>query len=252
MPDSTNALVTPGAKAEQLYERIKADLVAGRLTPGQRLSEASLSRQYGVSRSPIREATIRLETEGLMERRGMVVRVRERSPEEIVDIYRARVFLEGALAADAATRHRDLDLLRLEQAVIAEAGIDPADSAATVRANRAVHDALAAAAHNATLADLQQRLTAQVTHLPATTLSFPGRWAHAHDEHRRLLAAIRDRDAETAQRIAEGHLARARDLRLRLFTTESAPAVTALAAPRSTEAAPRSTEAAPRPVEGDA
>jgi len=223
MEEGMEAQVAPGGKAERLYERLKADLVAGRLTPGQRLSEASLSREYGVSRSPIREATIRLETEGLMERHGMVVRVRERDPEEIVDIYRARVFLEGALAADAAVRHRDLDILRLERAVAAEARVDPADAGEMMRANREVHDALAAAAHNVTLADLQQRLTAQVTTLPATTLSYPGRWEEARAEHRRLLEVVRARDAETARVVAEGHLARARDLRLRLFGADPEP-----------------------------
>lgn len=203
-------------KAAQLYHQLRTDLVAGRFTPGQRLSEASLGREYGVSRSPIREATVRLEHDGLIERQGMVIRVRNRTADEIVDIYRVRVFLEGAIAADAATRHYDVDLARVGQTWQDADEVDPTDLAALTKVNRAFHNALAAAAHNATLQDLQQRLTDQVSALPATTLSHPGRWEQAHREHRQILDAIRRGDADAARSAAEQHMARARDIRLAL------------------------------------
>jgi DNA-binding GntR family transcriptional regulator len=207
-------------KATQLYERLRNDLITGRLSPGQRLSEASLGREYGVSRSPIREATARLEHDGLIERQGLVVRVRHRTVNEIVDIYRVRVFLESAIAADAAARRYDVDLLRLDRAFHAEEEIDQTDRVAVVEANRAFHDALAAAAHNVTLQDLQQRLTAQIATLPATTLSHAGRWEQAHEEHKQVLEAVRARDVEAARSVAEQHMSRARDLRVALFAEE--------------------------------
>ncbi|WP_372349777.1 GntR family transcriptional regulator [Streptomyces sp. KL116D] len=211
---------TSEGKAALLYERLKSDVVSGRLTPGQRLSEASLSREYGVSRSPVREATIRLEHDGLIDRQGMVLRVRRRSAEEIIDIYRARVYLESAIAADAAARRTDRDVRRLQAAVQAESKVDTEDPTAAVAANRTFHDALAVAAHNATLQSLQDRLTAQIAAMPATTLSHPGRWAQAHGEHQRIVRAVEERDSAAARAIAEEHMSRARDIRLQLFNQQ--------------------------------
>ena len=201
-----------GGKAEFLYSLLKADLLAGHLSPGQLVSEASLSKEYGVSRSPIREATIRLQHDGLVERSGQRVRVRDRSFDEIVDIYRVRVFLEGAIAADAADRHTPADLARLQRAVEANSRVDPRDTAAMVASNRAFHRALSDAAHNATLADLQQRLTDQVGARQSTTLSHPGRWEEAIQEHADIVGFVAGRDSAAARSVAEQHMSRARDL----------------------------------------
>lgn len=208
-------------KAAALYERLKSDLIHGRLTPGQVLSEASLSREYGVSRSPIREARLRLEHEGLVERDGMLVRVRRRSFEEIIDIYRVRVFLEGAIAADAAQRRQDMDLRRLDAAIRECDSVETGDVLAIVDANRRFHNRLVAAAHNLTLRDLQERLTAQIATVQHSTLQYPGRWDQARDEHRRIVQAVRERDEEGARTLAEQHMSRARDIRLELIDSDS-------------------------------
>ena len=216
--DTSSSRPAGSAKAGVLYERLKADVLSGVLRPGQRLSEASLSREYGMSRSPIREATIRLENEGLFERFGLVVRVRPRTFEEIIDIYRVRVFLEGAIAADAADRRRAADVVRLQVSWDAESAVGSEDLAAAVRANQAFHASLAVAAHNVTLRDLQDRLTAQVATMPRTTLSHPGRWAEAHDEHAAIVAAVRDGNTNRARSLGEQHMSRARDIQLASFT----------------------------------
>jgi DNA-binding GntR family transcriptional regulator len=203
--------------AAGLYEIIRAEVVSGRLAPGQRLSEASLGRQYGVSRSPVREAVASLERDGLVVRNGMVIRIRERTEQEILDIYQVRIYMEGATAADAAQRHQPMDLRRLNAALDTADIVDTDDLEAMVSANRLFHDALTAAAHNATLAELQERLTAQIHTLPAKTLSAPGRWQEACEEHRLIVRAVRERDSETARFIAEKHMVEARDIRVRLF-----------------------------------
>lgn len=206
-----------GGMATGLYELIRADVVAGRVLPGQRLSEASLGRQYGVSRSPVREAVAYLERDGLVVRSGMVIRVRERTEQEILDIYQVRIYLESATAGDAAQRRQPMDLRRLGAALDVADNADVTDPQVLMSANRMFHDALAAAAHNATLAELQDRLTAQVNILPATTLSTPGRWPQACEEHRLIVRAVEDRDSETARAVAEKHMTEARDIRLRLY-----------------------------------
>ncbi|MEU3657085.1 GntR family transcriptional regulator [Streptomyces sp. NPDC032161] len=201
-----------------LYTQMSEDILHGRLTDSDRWSELALSERYGVSRTPIREALTRLEQDGIVVRQGTMARMRERTADEINDIYRARTWLERAIAEDAATRRGEVDLLRLRAAWDREDKLDPESSTPLelMLANRDFHDALAKAAHNEALADLQSRLTLQVAQLPATTLSAPGRWAHAHEQHRQLIEHVANRDANTAGRLAELHMSEARDIRLAL------------------------------------
>lgn len=216
-----------GNMSAALYEIIRTEVVAGRLAPGQRLSEASISRQYGVSRSPVREAVASLERDGLLVRSGMVISVRERTEQEILDIYQVRICMEGATAADAAQRRQPMDLRRLAAALDVADTVDLTDPRAMVSANRLFHDALVGAAHNTILAELQERLTAQIHTLPATTLSAPGRWQEACGEHQLIMRAVEDRDSGTARSVAEKHMTEARDIRIKLYESIVSASATA-------------------------
>ncbi|MBY3988766.1 GntR family transcriptional regulator [Rhodococcus fascians] len=214
MPDTLSG----GAVVPTLYTQISDDIVHGRLGVHDRLSENALSQRYGVSRTPIREALTRLEQDGMIVRQGAMARIRVRSHEEVNDIYRARTWLEQAIAEDAANRRGETDILRLRAAWEREDRLDPLTSSPDelMVANRGFHAALAAASHNATLEDLQAKLTLQVVQLPATTLGVPGRWEAAHEQHRKLIDSVENRDAASAGAIARSHLDQARKLRLKL------------------------------------
>jgi DNA-binding GntR family transcriptional regulator len=204
-----------------LYERLRTALAEEEFKPGARISEVDLCSRFDVSRTPIREALARLEQDGLIERRGSALFVRDRTADETIDIYRVRVYLEGAIAFDAAHRRSETDLLRLESAAAqGEALTGTEDPAVLQAANTTFHRALAAASHNQTLQDLQNRLTAQVAKLPSTTLSFPGRWQASVREHRELVAAIRSQDAERARTIGTDHMNAAAQIRIRLIGRE--------------------------------
>lgn len=211
--------VVPSApKTMALYERLRAALAEEEFPPGARLSEVDLCSRFEVSRTPIREALARLEQDGLIERRGSALFVRDRTADETIDIYRVRVYLEGAIAFDAAHRRSETDLLRLEAAATAgEQLTGNEDPAALQAANSAFHRALALASHNQTLQDLQNRLTAQVAKLPSTTLSFPGRWEASVREHRELLEAIRSQDGERARTLGTQHMNAAAEIRIKLI-----------------------------------
>jgi DNA-binding GntR family transcriptional regulator len=208
-------------KTIALYERLRAALAGEEFPPGTRISEVDLCARFEVSRTPIREALARLEQDRLIERHGSALYVANRTADETIDIYRVRVYLEGAIAFDAAHRRSETDLMRLESAAaVADELTGTEDPALLQEANSTFHQALAAACHNLTLQDLQSRLTAQVTKLPSTTLSFPGRWKVAVSEHRKLIDAIRQQDGELARTIGIEHMNAAAEIRIKLIARE--------------------------------
>src|SRR5690606_24154755 len=97
------------------YQRIKDAILDASLLPGQQLVESTLAEWCGVSRTPVREALLRLEQDGMVERSDRGLIVRQRSPEEILDIYETRIVLEAAAAKFASERHTRLDQIRLEK-----------------------------------------------------------------------------------------------------------------------------------------
>lgn len=204
--------------ATSVYERIREAIVAGRLAPGDVVSENQLAADFGTSRTPIREALHRLEIEALVERVSRGVRVRETSPEEIIDIYDVRITLEGAAARAAAERATELDRrkLRAAQDVMIATGSDPRTRAAV---NRQFHETLWEASHSPTLVDLLQRLNVHLVRYPTTTLEGDERWRAVLDEHEALLAAIEARDAARARSIAESHMSGAREVRMTMYAS---------------------------------
>lgn len=198
------------------YDVLKQEILNGELEPGEKLVETSLADRLQVSRTPIREALTRLERDGLTERRARGYFVRERSPEEVLDIYEIRCVLEAMAARVAAERRTDHDLRQLTWMAGQSAGVDTGDHAGMADYNRRFHQAVWRAAHDEPLLDLLQRLDLHVGRYSATTLAYPGRWTEAIHEHNELLAAIEKRDAAGAERIAGQHFLRARDIRLEL------------------------------------
>jgi DNA-binding GntR family transcriptional regulator len=195
-----------------VYQRMRDDIVAGAWDDAP-LVELALAARYGTSRTPVREALRRLEQDGLVERRERSLRVRARSPEEILEIYDVRIVLEG-LAAQAAAQHAGpLDLARLRRAAAAMRAADPGDAAA----NRAFHEALWTAGHSSTLQDLLGRLQDHLRRYPESTLRSAERWETALAEHDELVERIAARDTEGARALAERHMTEARDLRLAMF-----------------------------------
>lgn len=205
---------------QSLYERLRDGILEAELTPGQSMVETSLAQRFGVSRTPVREALLRLEQDGLVERADRGYIVRQRSPEQILDIYETRIVLEVMAARLAAERHTTLDRIRLERLSREGAGVDPADAGALVVHNREFHQGVWIASHNEALVDLLTRLNHHLVRYPATTLSFPGRWAVALSEHAALVEAIVNRDSDVAAKVAETHFTSARDIRLELWAQD--------------------------------
>ncbi len=197
--------------AEAVYRHVKDRVLTGELEGGRMVSEGEVSTTLGVSRTPVREAFLRLEVEGwlrLFPKRGaLVVPV---APHEIDEVLDARALLETHAAADVVSRPDDLAVLvDALDAVIArqqtshEAGDLPGYTEADAEFHRLVADAgrnSLLAGFYRTLRERQQRMTAD---------SVRGRSAAARtvlDEHRELRDHLASGDVDAFGRALVAHL----------------------------------------------
>ena len=199
---------------------LKRAILRGELEPGQPLVETALAAWCQVSRTPIREALTRLEQDGLVNRSDRGLLVRQRSPEEILDVYATRLVLEATVGRVAAERRTAHDIRTLRRLLALGDDVDSSDPPAAMAANQQFHRALWRASHNESLLDLLERLNLHLARYPETTLSYPGRWEQARKEHSDLVDAVEARDGDRAYELALGHFTEARDIRLALFDAD--------------------------------
>ncbi|HEX4402901.1 MAG TPA: GntR family transcriptional regulator [Galbitalea sp.] len=199
------------------FELIRDSILDGTAEPGSPLVELTLAQLYGVSRTPIREALTRLEQAGLVARTSRGLVVRERSPEEILDIYEARIVLEAKVAEVAANRRNEFDTARIQAALRACDEADPAQPSELMRVNDLFHQTIWAASHNDTLTRLLDQLRMHLARYPATTLGHGDRWKEALAEHHAIASAIIAGKADRAHKATADHFTRAREIRMELW-----------------------------------
>ena len=197
------------------YLHLRADIVAGKFPQGAALHETQLSEKYGASRTPIREALNWLAHDGLLERAARGFRVRSGTPEDVIEIYAARVALESEAAGAAAIRHTDLDMARLDRLHNSCCGAKDDNEIRTD--NFRFHEALWQAAHNTTIMTLLVRLTTQLRIYDSGPPSNYGEPDLLNAEHSNILEAIRARDERSAREHMRTHLERSREQRIHLF-----------------------------------
>jgi DNA-binding GntR family transcriptional regulator len=208
-----NGRAANAPRGEYVYAELRAAIGSGRLLPGERLRETEIADHLGVSRTPVREALKRLETDGLVafnQPRGLIVK--ELSQVQILELYAMREVLEGAAARFAGEQASALEIDALKHLLAIQlAAKTPGEAAA---ANRQLHDALTRAAHNEYLLRAMNVLTDALALLGKTTYTVPGRMASGAQENAEIVEAIARRDPEAAERSARRHILAAGAVRL--------------------------------------
>jgi DNA-binding GntR family transcriptional regulator len=194
------------------YARLRKEILDGAFTPGTILLETALSARYGVSRTPVREALGRLAQDGLIERSTRGFHIKQRDPEQILEIYEARIALEARSAQLAAQRRTEIDLARM--AHLLEERRDETDPAQFGPLNNKWHDALRLSAHNATISDLLARLDSLLLLFRPRSFA-PRPDDRSAEEHALILEAISQGDQEAASAVMADHLRHMRDWRIR-------------------------------------
>lgn len=190
---------------------LRGRIRVGRVAPGQRLIEAEIMREMGASRSRVREAIQRLEGEGLViieEFRG--ASVRSFTDDEIRQIYRARMVLEGLAAHDFAVAddpERKADLARLQEGM--NALEHSGDHPGFAKLNDQWHEVIIDGAGNDYVRTFVDRLRLPLYRLLFTAFYQPHRIDDANADHRRITAAILDGDGARAEQLMRQHIAEA-------------------------------------------
>ena len=208
----------PGQQsAEQVYARLKLEISIGEIPPVARLVEATLAERYSVSRTPVRQALLALERDGIVVRDGRSLRVRALNTAEIIELYEIREMLEEHAARLAGRRHDHSDTIVLKHLVDRMATDLPKDSRYDL--NREFHAAIWRSAHHTVLLQTLERLYANSVQGLITTLATPERWNQTVDDHRAMVEAILARDEEKAANLVCKHLRTARDIRIQASLT---------------------------------
>jgi DNA-binding GntR family transcriptional regulator len=191
---------------DNIYDAVRADILACRLAPGEELREQDLAERYEVSRAPVRDALLRLESERLVTihpRKGSSVT--SISLTDARDLFQFRLFLEPACASAAAENApsdilQDLDRFRLLP-----------DGEDFIEYNRAFHTALAEASGNRRMAEATMDLIDQAERLVRMSLASIKGLDHARmvEEHATVIDALQRRDGRTAARLLRDHIVKA-------------------------------------------
>jgi DNA-binding GntR family transcriptional regulator len=202
------------------YTLILEAIEAGTYKPGDRLVESELAERLGVSRTPVREALQRLETQAMLTRDGRSLIVASLDHNQLAELYTVRTELEG-LAARLAARHATDEEMRVLRGMVEDdkrlLGGDPR---ALSRANKRFHKQIHLASHNRFLVqqlDLVHRSMALMTN---TSFAAEGRDSAGLAEHEAIVAAIEARDGEAAYQALRSHISRAYETRLRVDAGE--------------------------------
>lgn len=197
------------------YTLILEAIDGGVYRPGDRLVEAELAERFGVSRTPVREALQRLETQSMLARDGRSLIVASLDHNELAELYAVRAELEG-LAARLAAKHASAEEVRVLQDMVAEDRSHVGDPQALSRANRRFHRQIHLASHNRYLVQQLELVHRSMALLATTSLAAAGRGAAALDEHAAIVRAIAAGDAEGAQAALRSHISKAFETRLKL------------------------------------
>ncbi len=187
------------------YSLILEAIDVGVYKPGDRLVESELAERFGVSRTPIREALQRLETQSLLERDGRSLIVASLDHNQMAELYIVRRELEG-LAASLAARHATEEEIRVLQEMVADDDALVGDPPALSRANRRFHEQIHLASHNRYLVQQLNLVHRTMALMATTSLAVEGRGEIAQSEHKAIVEAIAARDEETAAEALRQHI----------------------------------------------
>jgi DNA-binding GntR family transcriptional regulator len=216
----------PARLGDEVYNAIYSQLMSHKIAPGGRISVDNLVRELGVSQTPIREALSRLEAQGLVVKTHLIgySAADQLNRPRLEQLYELRLLLEPFAAAKAAINMEDDSIEALDRMAQQMKTLEAEDARAAygqfAQRDSEFHDLIAAGSGN----DLvREALSNLHTHVHLFRLFYHSRaTSEANDEHARIIAALRDRDAEAAAEAMRSHIQQSRERFTTYFTRYTA------------------------------
>jgi len=210
-------LEPPNSISDQIYERLKQQILNGEIEPGERLMQIQVAETLRASRTPVREAFRRLEQDGLVERVPQGgVRVTRLDMEAIQEVFGIRNVLEAyavELACGRITAEEIGSLKRLvtqAEELLSSAELDRETKIKRIfELNSQFHDTIYRAAGNSYLMGMINSLRFIVGRLRLLGLRADSTWSRAWEEHTQLIGLLEKKDKESAARLLKTHLVNA-------------------------------------------
>ena len=199
---------------DEAYASIKQAILLSEFSQGQQLAIAALSEVTGLSATPIREALLMLEREGLVDRlpKGHFI-VRRVSRQEVAEICQVRSLLEPFAARLALGNLKEPDIHHLEENVArSREALAEEDMALLTELNTEFHDYLNGLAKNETLNGITRLLREKVLQTRSTALWVPGKAKTAIRQHLAMIEALRKNDGDLLEKLIIEHVETAREI----------------------------------------
>jgi len=191
-----------------VFTRLREDILSGKYEAGEELKEIAIGDELGVSRTPVREALRQLELEGLVKiipNKGAYVA--GISSKDVHDIYMIRSYLEGLCARWACENITQEQIDAIEEVIyLSDFHIKKKHFEQIVELDTKFHELLYASCGSKILGHLLRDYHQYVHSIRKITLSDPDRARNSNSEHTAILEAIRNRDADNAEKLAHEHI----------------------------------------------
>lgn len=195
-----------------IFEKIREDILNDQYKPGEKIVEAKLAEELGVSRTPVREALKQLELDGLVENipnRGVIVK--GISQQDIYDIFTIRMAIEGIAAQWAIERMSDEELSQLKEVFeLMEFYTIKGDVTKIFELNTKFHEIIYMATKSRYLEHVLRDFQLFIKSTRNKSLRSEGRMETALEEHKNILQAFINKDAETAVSMLTKHITNSR------------------------------------------
>lgn len=219
--EHTIDLAAGSTLTNRVYATLKDRILSRSLPPGARLKHAELAAALGVSITPVREAIVELEKDGLVEvipYRGSVVK--QLSAQEVSDVIDVRIALESLAVRRAVDRLTQEDIQELDRNVRDyEKALAADDRAVGLRADLAFHELLLSASGNLLLLELARNLADRIQRVRQADWSEATRTKSLRG-HTLVLDALRRGDGESAAALMASHVARGKDRALQSLASQ--------------------------------
>jgi DNA-binding GntR family transcriptional regulator len=204
----------------KIYNQIRNEIIYGKLMPGERLPETGLSKRFGCSRAPVREALGRLESEGFVHRiPNQGIAVNKSSPEEIIDYYSILEVLESQAVEWATERLQPEDIEQLEtmnHTMKQISNDDPKYIEKWIDANVSFHKFFSEKCGNEKMVSLVEEIRLRITRFRYLSFMLTS-FGNYLEDHEAIIQALRDKDAKRAKQLMRTHIERAKQVLVKQF-----------------------------------